>query len=101
MKVMGTHVDGRDVERRNALGFDVNHAVLVLQRAIYEQKTTVGDDHAVTFEDVWGEDDVRYAGFVFQREEDEPLCGAWTLAGDDAASDAYGAMIRTAQKVVR
>jgi hypothetical protein len=33
MKVVGVHVDSRDVERDDELGFDVNHALLVLKRA--------------------------------------------------------------------
>lgn len=79
----------------------MDDAVLVLERAFDQKKTAARDDHAATLEDVWSKDYVGDAGFVFQREKDESLGGAWALACDDAACDSYGVMIRTAQQVVR
>jgi hypothetical protein len=73
---------GGDVERSDTLGFDVYHAVLILERALDKQKTAAGDDDAVAFEDVRREDDVGDAGFVFEREKDETLGRSWALAGE-------------------
>jgi hypothetical protein len=82
VEVTGAAVGARDVERSDTLGFDVYHAVLILERALDKQKAAAGDEHAVAFEDVWGEDDVGDAGFVFEGEKDESLRRSWALAGE-------------------
>ena len=101
MKVMGTDIGACDVERDYSLGFDVNNSVLILERAFDQEKSVASNDNAVLLEYIGCEDDVGDACFIFQGKKHKALGGARTLAGDDAASDAYGAMIRTAQKVVR
>ena len=74
------------------LRFDVNHAVLILQRPFDQQEAAARDDDAVALEDIGSKDDVGDAGFIFEREEDEALGRAGPLACDDATGDADGLM---------
>jgi len=99
MKVMRGHDGAGDVERNDALGFDVNHAVLILQRAIDAQKAAAGGDHAVAFEHVRSEDDVGDAGFIFEGEKYESLGGTRTLARNDASGDADRLIARALEQV--
>jgi hypothetical protein len=79
----GSHDSVRDFERKDALGSDINYAVLILKCSIDAQKAAAGDNHAVAFKDVWGEDDVGDAGFLFEREKKTnslALPGLWPRA---------------------
>jgi len=96
---VGADVGGGDVERRNALGLDVDYAGLIWQRAGNEQETGAGDDHAVALEDIRSKDHIGDAGFIFERQEDEAFGGAGTLAGDDTAGDADLALIGSMQQI--
>ena len=88
VEVMRSHDGARDVEWKNNLGFDMNHAVLVLECPFDAQKAAAGNNHAVALENVRGEDNVGDARFVFEGEKDKSLGGAGTLARDDATGDA-------------
>jgi hypothetical protein len=73
------------------LCFDVEalrDAVLILEWSFDHEESAARDDDAILLKDVGREDDVGDAGFVFEREKDEALGGAWALAGDDAACGA-------------
>jgi len=87
---MGANIGACDVEGDYSLGFDVNNSVLILERAIDQEKSVASNDNAVLLEYIGCEDDVGDAGFVFEGEKDEALGCAGALAGDDAAGDADG-----------
>ena len=84
------NLDIRDVERRDSLGLDMDHTVLVLERAFDQEKSVASNDKTVLLEYIGCEDDVGDAGFVFEGEKDEALGCAGALAGDDAAGGADG-----------
>ena len=64
-------------------------------------------DQPIAREEIGPHDDVRDAGFVLEREEDEPFRRPGPLAGDDHAGDAHaaalprGAQIAGAQHAAR
>ena len=87
---MGANIGACDVEGDYSLGFDVNNSVLILERAIDQEKSVASNDNAVLLEYIGCEDDVGDAGFVFEGEKDEALGCAGALARDDAAGDADG-----------
>jgi hypothetical protein len=84
VEVVGTNVYAGDIELRNALGLDVDHALLILQLSFDLQKTAACYDKAVPLKDIGRKDDVGDAGFVFEREKDKTLGSAGALTGDDA-----------------
>ena len=101
VKVMGTNIGAGDVERNNSLGFDVNNSVLILKRSFNQEESIARYNDAVLLEYIGCEDDVGDAGFVFEREKDEALGCAGTLAGDDAAGDADGLIATSLHEFVR
>ena len=72
------------------LGFDVDHAVLILKDAFNQKESIARDCDAVLLEGVGRKDDVGDAGFVFEGEKDEALGSARALAGNHTAGDADG-----------
>ena len=100
MEVVGAYVCGGDIERLDALSFDVDDAVLVLHMPCDKQKSAARDDHPVTLKNIRRENHVGDASFIFKREEDEAFGCAGTLAGDDAPGDADRAIVAAAQQVV-
>jgi len=57
MEVVGADVGACNIEQRNALGFDVDNAVLVLYGTLDEHETIAGNHDPVALKDVWSEDD--------------------------------------------
>ena len=83
----------REGERANALGFDGDYVVLILQHAVDQQELLVHDEHAILHEKLRGDDGVGDAGFVFKAKEDEAFGRAGALAGDHAAGNADASAI--------
>ena len=100
MEIVGADFGAGNIERRDALGFHVDHAVLVLERSFDAQKPAARDDHAVALENVRRNDHIGNAGFVFEREENKALCCAWPLARDDASGNAHESIVAAVSEVV-
>ena len=83
------------------LGFDMNHALLILERPFDPEKAAARNYDAVLLENVRGKDDVGDAGFIFKREEDKALRGAGALAGNDATGNAHVAIVPAFQQFLR
>lgn len=79
MEVMRGSDGAGDVERTDALRFDVNHAALVLKCAFDAQKAAAGDDDAVALENVRSEDDVGDPGLSSRERKTNLLAvaGRW------------------------
>lgn len=94
MKIVGLDFYIGNVERIDALGLDMDHPILVLQRSsdAYEMAARYYDP--ILFEGIGRENNIGDSGFVFEREKDKTLCGSRTLAGDDAARNAYKTVVR-------
>src|SRR5512135_1073358 len=63
--------------------------VEVLQGAFNQQELFANEQEAIFFEQSGGDDGVGDAGLILQAEKNESVGGAWALAGDDAAGNAY------------
>ena len=87
MKVVRGDFDRGGVEWGDVVGFDMDHTVVVLKQSFDEKKTVASDCETLALEEIWGEDDVGDAGFVFEGEKDEAFCCAGALPRDDAACD--------------
>ena len=83
------------------LGADGGDPLLVLQRALHQQKRLLEDHQAPLGEQIGADDDVGDAGFVLDRQENEPLGGARSLAGDHGARDAHAAAVSLAGEIGR
>src|SRR2546430_5003912 len=88
-KIARLHMLGeRLVQAPEAVAFDAGDAVIFFQPALDDQQRAGEDGPAVFLEGAGGDDDVGYAGLVFQAEEDEALCGARPPAGGAEAAGA-------------
>ena len=85
MKIVSGCGSAGEKKRLDDSGFDGDDAVLVLQNAFNYEKWIVHDDGVIFFEKLRRDDDVRYAGFIFEAQEYEPLRGSGTLANDNRA----------------
>src|SRR3954471_13639872 len=72
----------RVVDAPEAVALHAGDAVVLLQAALDDEQRAGQDGAAVLLERFRVDDDVRDAGFVLQREEDESLRGARALADD-------------------
>src|SRR3974390_3785493 len=79
--------------RHDARRFDRNCS-LILQNSIDPEKLFPVDDQPVFRVQIWVNDDVREAVFIFQAEKHEPLSGSWPLARNDASRHARKNAIR-------
>ena len=77
-----------DEQRQHAFGFDGDDVVLILQNAFDGEEALAGKQQAILVKQVWPDNGVSYASFIFQTEKDESFGGSWALADDDAAADA-------------
>src|SRR4029453_4496535 len=86
MKVVrnnGRFANGHDLHAR---GFNGNDVIDILQSAFDEKKFSSDDDKSIFRKQVRRDDRIRNAGFVFETEKHEALCGARTLASDHGSS---------------
>jgi hypothetical protein len=93
MEIMRSNFDVGYIERRYALGFDVDYTVLMLERTFDTHEAAARNDDAILFESVGGEDDVGDPGFVFEGEKDEAFGGSGALARNDAAGNTDVVMV--------
>src|SRR5882672_4924702 len=98
IKIVGVH-RGAAVDPLQLLRLDREDAVLVLQHALDEQERLADDGQLLAIEEIRPHDDVRNAGLVLEREEDESFRGAWALARDDHASDAHAPAVARRRQV--
>jgi hypothetical protein len=61
----------------------MNYPILILQNALRQQKLDSHNGQTPPFVEIGRYDDVRDAGFILRREEDEALGCAGSLAGYD------------------
>ena len=71
----------------------MNDAVLDLKRSFDIEKACSGNGDALALEQIWRDYDVRNAGFVFHRQEDEAFRSSWALACNDASCDSDGSVV--------
>ena len=76
------------VKAFDVAGLDDVNAVGGLEAAFDEEEAFLGDDEPQFFEELWSDDGVGDAGFVFEADENEPFGGAGALATDHVARDA-------------
>src|ERR1035437_1447510 len=100
MKVVRTDFNIGDVQGSNELGLDVEHAVLVLERAFDTHETAARDHDAILLKHVGCEDDVGNACFILKGQENEALGGAWAWSCDDTTSNADELMVRESREVI-
>ena len=82
MKIMRPDGGCGDIERADRSSLDVDDSFIVLHDAGDEQEARSCCCQSLALEELRLEDDVRDAGFVFEREEDETFRGARSLASD-------------------
>ena len=73
----------------DAFGLDMDHTVLILQRALDQNKFAACDHHALPLIKIGSDDDIGDAGLIFHGEKNEALGRAWALPGDDTTGRAY------------
>jgi len=76
-----------DGEWKNALGFDGDDIVLILEYALDHQEALGDEENPIFLNKIGMHDGIGDAGFVFNAEEYESLGGAGALARDDATAD--------------
>lgn len=74
--------------RQHTLGSHRNHIVLILQDAFNRQKAFAGQQQTIAVKKSGRDDGIGHTGFIFQTDKDKSLGSAWTLANDDATSNA-------------
>src|SRR5579872_213337 len=87
MKIVGGNSLFGHVQGFKAGGAHGEDAVNILHFAFDNQIGVIQDSGALAVENVRHNDGVRYAGFVFDTEEQQAFGGARPLAADDAAGD--------------
>jgi len=93
MEVAGANGGLRNIERLDSLCFDVNHAVLILNRASDLKKPTARHPYPLPLENVRGYDDIGDSRLILKREKNKPLGRAGPLSGNDSASHGHGLVI--------
>src|SRR5207244_9026100 len=73
------------LERPEALAFDRERSVLLLEAAFDDDRAASDDDRAVLAEEVGTDDRLTHPGLVLEGQEDEPLGGPRPLPHDDGA----------------
>ena len=99
MEIVGGSGGAGNCERTNAVGFDGDDVVLILEDAVDEKKALVDHGDAILREKLRGDDGVGDAGFVLDAEEYESFGGAGALAGDDGTGDAESGAVRETAKL--
>src|SRR5579864_719169 len=80
VKVMRGHFGRADLERQDAIGFDGEHMVEVLQGAFNQQELFANEQEAIFFEQVGSDDGVGDPGLILQAEKNESAGSAGALA---------------------
>ncbi len=93
MKIVRTDFDIGDIKGNDPLSLDVNHPILMLERALHAHESAARDDHAILLECVGGEYDIGDAGFVFERKEDKTLGSSRALPRDHATGNMDEVMV--------
>ena len=100
MKVVRAYINAGMRKWRQPRGLHVNHSVLILQRALNQQKLAARDHQAVALVNIGSHDHVGDAGFIFHREKDESLRGSRPLPGDHAAGRAHKHAVAAIAQIV-
>lgn len=101
MKIVRGGGGPRERERTDALSFHGNYMVLILQKAVDQQKLLVHDEHTILHEKLRSDDRIGDACFVLKAKEDEALCGAGALPRNYAARNADACSIGEIAKIDR
>src|SRR5260370_2670217 len=99
--MMGGQNQGGNGKGEEGGCFDVDYAVLILQKAFDKQKLALCHDEAIPLIEIRSNDDVGDPHFVFHRKKDEALGRAWPLPRDDAAGWPHKLSIAALSQVVR
>src|ERR1700676_3367343 len=97
---MRAHVRACDVNLRQSLCLDVNHALLVLERAFDEEKAAACSIHAVLFKHVGCQNYIRDSRFVLHGEKHESLRRSWPLQRNYATDNANILAVRAVSKAI-
>src|SRR5260370_5273257 len=101
MEIMRAQIQAATGKRQQARCFDVDYAILILQKAFDKQKLALCHDEAIPLIEIRSNDDVGDPHFVFHRKKDEALGRAWPLPRDDAAGCPHKLSIAALSQVVR
>jgi hypothetical protein len=85
MKIVRGRFRTGDRQRLNTFGFYGNYSFLILQLAFNQQKLLLHEGRIIFLEQLWGDDRIGDARFIFQAEKQEPIRG-WRIKSNVCAT---------------